>query len=354
MKQKRHLPHGDSRIWTAIVLLMFCLYGAVWSYHALYMKTPDYAFSVIADTAQRGDMGSLTAAVDTDAMESQLFDAITKHSTQDTSGILSIQLTWSPLKETFTTASDTILTGYIVGDSDSDVMKQAQEAFKKPLKSLGFPIPPEGWQFKTAHWSHRIGNGTAELRADFYNETLQATIPVDFTMERTGTTSWRITGLAHPEDILDAIQAAYTKQLVKKNEPTQQQIDNIITIKNVTATLIGEPNDTQRFLRIQYVPDFKMNREDIDEIKGMYTLSRRSDGAKLFTADLRLSTASEKQTYVTQFRLNPLIPSHYALIQAHDVNDTNSNLTITSIRLKDSTNYAISTQLWPEDSKPQD
>lgn len=354
MKRKRHLPHGDSRIWAAIFILIACIYGAHWSYQTLYMKTPDYSFSIIAQTASRGDITAFTEAVDVPALEDQLFEAITEHSTQDASGMLTAQLRWSPLKELFTSAGDTVLTGYIVGDADSEVITKAQDDFKKPLKSMGFPIPPEGWKYKTVHWSRSTGEGTAEILVELYNDTLQTTIPVTLTMERTQATTWRITGLTNLTDTLHAIQEAYVKQLAKKNEPIQKQIDGIVTIKSVTAKLMGEPTDTKRFLRIQYVPDFKHPRDSIEEIKGTYTLTRRSDGAKLFTTDLRLSTASEKQTYVMQFLLNPLIPSHYALMQAHDVDDTESTLTITSVRLKDGTTYAVSTQLFPEDTAPQD
>lgn len=344
----KQLPHMDGKILAALMAIIFSFYGAIWSYHALYMKTPDYAFSQLAAAARRGDMAALSQDADINAVFTEFFEAIPSQSPHADSRLLSLPLAWSPFREEFTAAGQQILTGYVVSDTSSTAFSNANEALRKALQALSFPIPAEGWHYQAAHWSKSAGAGKAVLTADFYNESLQAMIPVTFAMERTGTASWRITGLASPTETLAAIRQAYTDQLTKKNESVQKQIDAIVTISDVSAKLLSSSNHAW-FLRIQYVPHFSIDLNEMEEIKGTYILTRRSDNAVLYTAAMRISTTPEKNTCTTQFLLNPLIPSQYALSQNTDLSDTDSTIAITSVRLKDGTSYIVSTEIGQTD-----
>lgn len=341
---------GDIKIWVAIAVILACLEGAFWSYHHLYEQTPDYSFQQLVNAAAQGDTATVRRYVDEEALTGQLFDSIVQETSSLSPALSELALTLTPIKADVTTLSQQVLQTYLTGQSEDEAQAPTYQALQNRLRSLHVPIPLKGWQYTGHQWSTSTGPGTAELTAEFYNTALQRTIPVTFTLERQTSTTWKLVGLAKPEALLAAIRTAYAAQLTKKNEPIQRQIDQIITITGVTATLLGGPADTQRYLRIQYTPSFHTNRQDIDEIKGTYTLRRSDDQAALYSADIRLSTASEKNTYVTQFLLNPLIPSQYKLGQRQNLDGTTSTLAITSVRLKNGQEYTLDTQVTAADA----
>lgn len=355
MKQHRHIfPfRWDIKIWVAIAIVLGCIEGAFWSYHDIYEKTPDYALQTLLTAASQGDTTTVSQYVDEDALASQFFESIVQYTGATTPSLMTLNIAWSPLKGDVMSASRDVFHLYVTGQSDSESSTTTYQTFQNRLRSLHFSIPPEGWQYERSHFSHLTGDGTAEITVDFYNTALQATIPVTFTLERGADTLWRITGFANSAQILDAIHGAYEKQLAAKNKPIAQQIASVITIDAVSAQLLGTPPNTQRFLRLSYTPSFHVDRETIEDIKGTYTLRRADDKAVLYSADIRLSTAGEKDTYVTQFLLNPLIPSQYQLSQRDSLDGTTSTLTVTSVHLKDGTEYTLATQVHPVDASQQ-
>lgn len=127
------------------------------------------------------------------------------------------------------------------------------------------------------------------------------------------------------------------------NKPVRQKIDAIVTLQDVSAKLVSDQDKT--FLRLSYTPIFHQDREQIATIKAIYTLHRSSDNAVLYTSPLRLSTSAARSTYESQFLLNPLIPSQYALIRSANIDDTTSTLEITAITLKDGTELALEKDL---------
>lgn len=335
----------DIKIWAAIAIVLACLEGAFWSYQNLYQETPDYSFQQLVTAAAQGDTATVQRYVDEEAITGQIFDSIVQETNDLSPTLPGLALTWTPLKAEVTTLGQQVLQTYLAGQSEDDAQAPTYQALQNRLRSLQFPIPLKGWQYAGHQWSTLTGPGTATVTAEFYNTTLQCTIPVTFTLERQTSTTWKLVGLANPSATLEAIQAAYTSQLAKKNEPIQRQIDQIVTITDVTSTLLSDAAGAQRYVRIQYTPSFQTNRQDIDEIKGTYTLRRSDDQAVLYSTDIRLSTASEKATYVTQFLLNPLIPSQFKLSQRQNLDGTTSTLAITSVRLKNGQEYTLDTQV---------
>lgn len=356
MKRRRRffLFQWDIKIWLAIAVILGCIESAFWAYDELYERTPDYSLRVVVTAMTTGDAETVAQYVDEDALTNELFDGIVQYAGTPALTLSPLNVAWTPIKADYISLSHQVWQSYVTGQAGDPAYGATYQAFQNRLRSLHFPIPPEGWQYERTHWSTQTSDSTADITIDLYNTTLQDTIPVTVSLERTGPKMWKIVGFAAPTNILDAIHNAYVKGLAKKNKPVQKQIDNIVTIQDVSAKLISNTATGQRLLRLQYTPEFHVDRQTISDIKGTYTLTRKSDQAVLYTADVRLSSAAEKTTYMTQFLLNPFIPSQFQLSQLNTLDDTTSTLVVTSVRLQNGTEYALDTQLYPSDAAKEE
>lgn len=356
MKPRRRLFifRWDIKIWLALAVILACIEGAFWSYQELYERTPDYSFHVLVTAMTTGDTETVSQYVDESTLTNELFDSIVQYTGTPAMTLSPLNVAWTPIKADYLSLSHQVWQTYVIGRSGDAAYDATYQAFQNRLRSLHFPIPPEGWQYERTHWSRETSDSTAELTVDLYNTTLQDTIPVTLSLERTGSKTWKVIGFAAPTAMLDAIHNAYVKGLAKKNEPIQKQLDNIVTIHAVTAMLVSNTATGQKLIRLQYTPEFHVDRETINEIKGTYTLRRNADQAVLYTANLRLSSAAEKTTYMTQFLLNPFIPSQFQLSQMANLDDTTSTLAVTSVRLQNGTEYTLDTQLYPGDAAKEE
>ena len=76
---------------------------------------------------------------------------------------------------------------------------------------------------------------------------------------------------------------------------------------------------------------------NIKDILCRYTLRRNADEAVLYETDLHLPAYKDNAVLTSQFLLNPLIPSHQALLAKAGLDDTTGTLKLMSVLLKDGT-----------------
>ena len=212
------------------------------------------------------------------------------HTSDSTDEFFLLNIIRSPLRASFITTADLYLNWTLAGSTDNDEYQKTADNLQRTLKSAGLAVPLAGWHLDGADWSHDN-----------------------------------------------------TVNLYLYNKPVQQKIDAIMTVRDVSSKIVTGQGRT--FLRLSYTPVFRKDRNDIASVKAVYTLRRDSDKAVLYTSPLRLSTSAERSTYESQFLLNPLIPSQYALIRSANIDDTTSILEVTAITLKDGTELAIENDL---------
>jgi hypothetical protein len=80
----------------------------------------------------------------------------------------------------------------------------------------------------------------------------------------------------------------------------------------------------------------------------VYELRRTADKAVLYSSEMRLNLSSSGKSHTSQFLLNPLIPSQYAIMNRSDLRDTDSSLRITALTFEDGTELALADHL-PEE-----
>ncbi|KMO85770.1 hypothetical protein AB840_11630 [Megasphaera cerevisiae DSM 20462] len=348
--KKRTPLRLDIKVLTALLVIFCCIKAAFAAYTDVYMKTPDYAFARIMEAASRGDVDTVSDAADEKAIIGQLFDSLINRKDSSAATLPLVKLSWEPLKQEAIENGQILITGQIAADTASPVYSNAKTTIDRRLKALGFPVPSAGWHYISASWGRQTEPGHAEITAVFYNDALKSSVPCTFTLERKASREWNITGITNAVTLLTAVETAYQKELAVQNEPIQKQIDDTILIRDVSSRLIHTAEGGQTFLRITYTPELKAKRENITEIKGQYELRRTSDKAVLYTAPIRLSLSSAKQTHVSQFLLNPFIPSQYTLIKRSDLDGTKSTLHITSVLQTDGTSWILSDTLSPSDT----
>lgn len=336
--RKRVLTLWDGKVFLALLILAGCMITAIAAYRQVYVKMPDYAAKQIIRSVQDGDVETFNRYVDQDALTGQFFDALILHTTAREDQSLVLSVIHSPLRSAFVTTADLYITWTLAGNTDNDQYGTAATSIRNTLKSAGLSIPLAGWHIDSADWSH-----DNTITFNLYNEQLDAVVPCTVTMEKTPSDTWRVTGLADAKGFIRDLQSVMNRELDAYNKPVRQKIDAVLTIQDVSAKLVSDQDKT--FLRLSYTPVFHQDREQIAAIKAVYTLRRNSDKAILYTSPLRLSTSLERRTYESQFLLNPLIPSQYALISSANIDDASSSLEITSITLKDGTELTVANDL---------
>ncbi|WP_298761566.1 hypothetical protein [uncultured Megasphaera sp.] len=337
------IPKPDVSILAAICILLFCLEAAVLNYEHVYKATPDYSVRVLTRAIQSGDEETVTALVDDKAIAAGLFDGMASRG----GGIDSLpvlQLAWAPLRDDFITDSSRLFHLTMQKEKDDADRAGAAENVRLRLQALGFPFPVSGWHYVSSHYAHKTDSSHAHMTVTLYNERLDRNLICTIELTRTGPKQWRITGLADAPAFISEINDAWDQRLAAYNRPIQRQLDGLIKIRNVSATLVKGSNH-QTFLRITYTPVFEGKPEEIREIRGVYELQRSGDHAVLYSGTLRLTPAASGKPHTSQFLLNPLIPSQYALMSRENLDDTRSQLRVTSVTRQDGTTLSLAEKL---------
>lgn len=337
------IPKPDVSILAAICILLFCLEAAVLNYEHVYKATPDYSVRVLTRAMQSGDEETVTALVDDTAIAAGLFDGMASRG----GGIDSLpvlQLAWEPLRDDFITDSSRLFHLTMQKEKDDADRAGAAENVRLRLQALGFPFPVSGWHYVSSRYAHKTDSSHAHMTVTLYNERLDRNLTCTIELTRTGPKQWRITGLADAPAFISEINDAWDQRLAAYNRPIQRQLDGLIKIRNVSASLVKGSNH-QTFLRITYTPVFEGKPEEIREIRGVYELQRAGDHAVLYSGTLRLTPAASGKPHTSQFLLNPLIPSQYALMSRENLDDTRSQLRVTSVTRQDGTTLSLAEKL---------
>ncbi|HAM05200.1 MULTISPECIES: hypothetical protein [unclassified Megasphaera] len=337
------IPKPDVSILAAICILLFCLEAAVLNYEHVYKATPDYSVRVLNRAIQSDDEETVTALVDDKAIAAGLFDGMASRG----GGIDSLpvlQLAWAPLRDDFITDSSRLFHLTMQKEKDDADRAGAAENVRLRLQALGFPFPVSGWHYVSSRYAHKTDSSHAHMTVTLYNERLDRNLTCTIELTRTGPKQWRITGLADAPAFISEINDAWDQRLAAYNRPIQRQLDGLIKIRNVSATLVKGSNH-QTFLRITYTPVFEGKPEEIREIRGVYELQRSGDHAVLYSGTLRLTPAASGKPHTSQFLLNPLIPSQYALMSRENLDDTRSQLRVMSVTRQDGTTLSLAEKL---------
>lgn len=335
----------DGKVFLAAAVLYFCLLAAQVNYQEVYKRTPDYSVSCMLQAISQQDAETLSQYVDEASLTGQFFDALASHTSDSTDETFLLKLIRSPMRATFVNDMTTFLTWTLEGSQDSQEYQKLQTRLEGTLKHAGLPLPLSGWHVESADWS-RAGaqSGEKTITLHLYNDRLQLSVPCTVTLVKTGSKTWRITSLDNPAGFLRDLRQALDDKLEAYNQPLQAKIDAVMTVSDVSSTLVTA-NGQARFLRLSYTPSIKGDRSDITSVKAQYTLHRDRDDAVLFTSPIRLSTAAEKRTHQSQFRLNPLIPSQAAIINQGNLDGLTTTLHITAITFTDGSEIAIADKL---------
>lgn len=337
------IPKPDVSILAAIFILLFCLEAAVLNYEHVYKATPDYSVRILTEAIQNGDDDTVTALVDDKGIAAGLFDGMASRSGgMDSLPVL--QLAWAPLRDDFIRDSSRLFHLSIQKGEDDTDRAGAAENVRIRLQALGFPFPVTGWHYVSSHYAHKTDSSHAQMEVTLYNERLDTNLTCTIELTRTGRQQWRVTGLADASAFINEINDAWSQRLAAYNRPIQRQLDGLIKIRDVSASLVSGSNH-QTFLRITYTPVFEGRPEEIREIRGVYELQRAGDHAVLYSGTLRLTPAASGKPHTSQFLLNPLIPSQYALMSRENLNDTRSQLRVTSITRQDGTTLSLAERL---------
>lgn len=339
--KKFKFPVPDEKILVAIFIIFLCIEGVFLSYRYIYMKTPEYSIHVIMTAARDGDADTVNAMVDEKALANNFFDIAATKAGGNIAPQIMLQLVWAPWRTDFATDAQTLITNTITKDTDGDEFQQAKKSFDSRLQSLGLPVPSTGWKYKSATWCNHTEAGYSEVTLTFYNTTLKTTIPVTVSLERVSTRSWHIIGLSNTESLVTALQKANDNQLAAYNKPIQKKIDQTVAIHHVSSQLIRNDDTRQVFLRMHYTPIYNTGNSILSEVRGVYELRRSADKAMLYSCEMRLNLSSSGKSHTSQFLLNPLIPSQYAIMNRSDLRDTDSSLHITALTFEDGTKLAI-------------
>ena len=255
-----------------------------------------------------------------------------------------LQLAWAPLRDDFIRDSSRLFHLSIQKGEDDTDRAGAAENVRIRLQALGFPFPVTGWHYVSSRYAHKTDSSHAQMEVTLYNERLDTNLTCTIELTRTGRQQWRVTGLADASAFINEINDAWSQRLAAYNRPIQRQLDGLIKIRDVSASLVSGSNH-QTFLRITYTPVFEGRPEEIREIRGVYELQRAGDHAVLYSGTLRLTPAASGKPHTSQFLLNPLIPSQYALMSRENLNDTRSQLRVISITRQDGTTLSLAERL---------
>lgn len=338
------IPTPDIRILTAICIIIFTLAAFGNAYRYIYKATPDYSFRIITEAAQQGDWEGFSAMVDDQTTAGQIFDSLAKQTTSAQEPQPILQLAWLPLKTEFTDNVHTYLAGRLTGDGSAAYSK-AEKTLNDRLLNFGIPLPVNGWHYDKVSFARKIDKDTAEIDVTFHQDRLHRDLTGTFVMKRTLTNRWHITGVANLPTFLEKVKQAYDEELEAYNKPIADKINRTVKFEKLNAELLHSKNQRQTFLRIHFTPIYEKQNSPITEIKGAYELRRRDDNALLYYGEQRYTALRSGTAHTSQFLLNPLIPSQFALSQLPNLNNTTSSFTILSIHLADGTTYATANYL---------
>lgn len=332
------IPKPDIKILAAAAAAAACIGAACLSYETIYKATPEYSFSRIVAAAQDGDSEALSLSADEDALAGQLFDSLIRRQQGQTAASRALLL---PVKGEFIHACQTLL----AGDSDEARLENAQKVFADTGSQAGLLLPASGWRYESSSWSRQDGSGYAQLTATFYNDSLQASIPITFQMEKVSARQWRVVAFADPDAVVQELQQAYETALTAANQPAVQRIESLIQATNLSATIVRSSVAQDAYLRIQYTPKLSaQGKESLCEAKGLYEL-RRTDSTLLFSVPIHLALYSDGKPHTSQFRLNAAVPAQAELLNMGTLDGLQSNISITSVQLKDGTQIELKDSL---------
>lgn len=330
--KKHKIPTPDVSILAALFIILLCIEAAIGAYEEVYKATPDYSFKQLVVAVQQEDSEKTNALTDSKNIAAQIFDTLSAN----VSGIDSfpiLRTAWAPLRTDFIDDSSRLVTLSLQPQANGLERKGMEDSLKACLQALNAPIPLTGWHYAGHEFAHKTDSTHAEMDITLYNDELQAYIPCRIQFTRISPHVWQVSGLADPKAFIDHIDTARSQALATYNASLQQQIDALVTLKNTSATLIHSDGQ-QTFLRLTYTPVITGNT-GIQEIHGLYELQRDADKAILYSGTIHLSPVISNQAHTSQFLLNPMIPSQYALITRTNLDGTHSHLRITGITRAD-------------------
>lgn len=331
-------PKPDIKILAAAAVAAACIGAACLSYETIYKATPDYSFARIVTAAQAGDGETLSLLVDNAALAGQCFDSLTRRQQGQTAAS---QVLLVPVKSEFIHACQTIL----AGTSDKTQLEAAQKVIAAMGNQKDRLLPVSGWHYESASWSRQDNSGYAQLTATFYNDLLQTSIPITFQMEKVSARQWRIIAFADADAVMQELQQAYETALTAANQPAVQRIESLIQATNLSATIVRSSTAQDAYLRIQYTPKLSaQGKESLCEAKGLYEL-RRTDSTLLFSVPIHLALYSDGKPHTSQFRLNAAVPAQAELLNMGTLDGLQSNISITSVQLKDGTQIELKDSL---------
>lgn len=332
------MPKPDIKILAAAAAAAVCIGAACLSYETIYKATPEYSFSRIVAAAQAGDGETLSLSADESALAGQLFDSLIRRHQGQTAASRALLL---PVKGEFIHACQTIL----AGDSDDAQLEAARKVITDTGNKAGLLLPASGWRYESSSWSRQDGSGYAQLTASFYNDSLQASIPITFQLEKVSAHQWRVVAFADPDAVVQELQQAYETALTAANQPAVQRIESLIQATNLSATIVRSSVAQDAYLRIQYTPKLSaQGKESLCEAKGLYEL-RRTDSTLLFSVPIHLALYSDGKPHTSQFRLNAAVPAQAELLNMGTLDGLQSNISITSVQLKDGTQIELKDSL---------
>lgn len=332
------MPKPDIKILAAAAAAAVCIGAACLSYETIYKATPEYSFSRIVAAAQAGDGEPLSLSADESALAGQLFDSLIRRQQGQTSASRALLL---PVKSEFIHACQTIL----AGDSDDAQLEAARKVIADTGNKAGLLLPASGWRYESSSWSRQDGSGYAQLTASFYNDSLQASIPITFQLEKVSARQWRVVAFADPDAVVQELRQASEAALAAANRPVSQRIDALIQITGLSASVVRGSTEQDTYLRIQYTPKLSaQGKETLREVKGLYEL-RRTDSTLLFSAPIRIALYADGKAHTSQFRLNAAVPAQAELLRMATLEGLQSSISITSVQLQDGTQLELKDSL---------
>lgn len=332
------VPKPDIKILAAAAAAAVCIGAACLSYETLYKATPEYSFSRIVAAAQAGDGETLSLSADESALAGQLFDSLMRRQQGQTAASRALLL---PVKGEFIHACQTLL----AGDSDDAQLEAARKVIADAGNKAGLLLPSSGWRYESSSWSRQDGSGYAQLTATFYNDSLQASIPITFQLEKVSARQWRIVAFADPDAVVQELQQASAAALAAANRPVAQRIDSLVQITSLSASVVRGSTEQDTYLRIQYTPKLSaQGKETLREAKGRYEL-RRADSTVLFSAPIRIAIYADGKAHTSQFRLNAAVPAQAELLRTATLEGLQSRISITSVQLQDGTRLELKDSL---------
>lgn len=332
------IPKPDIKILAAAAAAAACIGTACLSYETIYKATPEYSFSRIVAAAQDGDSEALSLSADEDALAGQLFDSLIRRQQGQTAASRALLL---PVKGEFIHACQTLL----AGDSDEARLENARKVLADMGNQAGLLLPASDWRYESSSWSRQDGSGYAQLTASFYNDSLQASIPITFQLEKVSARQWRVVAFADPDAVVQELQQASEAALAAANRPVSQRIDALIQITGLSASVVRGSTEQDTYLRIQYTPKLSaQGKETLREVKGLYEL-RRADSSVLFSAPIRIALYADGKAHTSQFRLNAAVPAQAELLRMATLEGLQSSISITAVQLQDGTRLELKDSL---------